>query len=317
MILTCPECATRYVVKDGSIGPKGRKVRCANCGHSWHQEADVAAMADESPLTAPPPPITSHDPEPEVEDTAPAPDAAPVDDDPAVEPPPIPEPEELPEPPEVPVQETGEEEVSQDETVASDADAPTAEELEPDTETEAGPALDEDSLPPIASDTTAEPEVAAEEPAFVPIEDDFDDDDGKKRWPMILLVGLLAVAVAAAALVAFGPPEIKERIGLAQAEQESPLTLVIEQRNTTPLEGTDDQQLSVRGRVINATDETQDVPVIQAVVTDNAGSVVKRWTIDPPTARLGPGESASFNNATVGNFPEDATLTVAVGPIAG
>lgn len=40
MILTCPECGTQYVVKDGAIPPGGRQVRCASCKHSWHQEGD-------------------------------------------------------------------------------------------------------------------------------------------------------------------------------------------------------------------------------------------------------------------------------------
>src|SRR6185437_17083321 len=42
MILTCPSCGTQYAVKDGAIPPEGRKVRCAACGHSWHQEAEQA-----------------------------------------------------------------------------------------------------------------------------------------------------------------------------------------------------------------------------------------------------------------------------------
>jgi predicted Zn finger-like uncharacterized protein len=42
MILTCPNCATQYVVKDGAIPPQGRQVRCASCKHSWHQEPEPA-----------------------------------------------------------------------------------------------------------------------------------------------------------------------------------------------------------------------------------------------------------------------------------
>src|SRR3954451_3778796 len=43
MILTCPECGTQYVVKDGAIPPEGRQVRCAACKHSWHQDPEAQA----------------------------------------------------------------------------------------------------------------------------------------------------------------------------------------------------------------------------------------------------------------------------------
>jgi len=52
MILTCPECATRYFVREGSIPDGGRKVRCAGCGHMWHADAsdltlDLNSLADD------------------------------------------------------------------------------------------------------------------------------------------------------------------------------------------------------------------------------------------------------------------------------
>ena len=47
MILTCPECSTQYVVKDGAIPAGGRQVRCASCRHSWHQEPEAPELEPE------------------------------------------------------------------------------------------------------------------------------------------------------------------------------------------------------------------------------------------------------------------------------
>ncbi|MBU1174772.1 MAG: zinc-ribbon domain-containing protein [Alphaproteobacteria bacterium] len=46
MIITCPNCQTRYQVADQAIGATGRKVMCANCHRAWkavgqpHQEQE-------------------------------------------------------------------------------------------------------------------------------------------------------------------------------------------------------------------------------------------------------------------------------------
>ena len=41
MILTCPSCDTRYSVDGSKFPAAGRTVRCAKCGHSWHQAGET------------------------------------------------------------------------------------------------------------------------------------------------------------------------------------------------------------------------------------------------------------------------------------
>jgi predicted Zn finger-like uncharacterized protein len=84
MILTCPQCATRYFVDDARIGAKGREVRCASCGNRWTATKDDAPL-DLEPVAAPveaPLPEPAHA-EPAISPNAPA-DEIPADELPKV-----------------------------------------------------------------------------------------------------------------------------------------------------------------------------------------------------------------------------------------
>lgn len=52
MILTCPECASRYFVDDSKVGAAGRVVRCASCGNSWTARNEEALDLFEEPSAA-------------------------------------------------------------------------------------------------------------------------------------------------------------------------------------------------------------------------------------------------------------------------
>ncbi len=81
MILICPECATRYDVDGAKFPADGRKVRCAKCGHVWHQPAPSAESVFEP----------EPEDEPIIQDSAPA--TRQIDPEPEAEPAVAPEPE--------------------------------------------------------------------------------------------------------------------------------------------------------------------------------------------------------------------------------
>lgn len=79
MIIICPSCETHFDVPEAALNPAGRTVRCAHCGHKWHQDPpeaedfEAASDFDDAPLPSPPPPPPPPIEEEEEEDPPPPP----------------------------------------------------------------------------------------------------------------------------------------------------------------------------------------------------------------------------------------------------
>ena len=291
MILTCPACDTKYVVKDDAIPPDGRQVRCASCKHSWHQDpenmvAEPATAADID-FGGPPPPSVD------------------VCEEPTTEAPPEAEAEGLIA--EEPQPETDDGGQSAWGEVASEPPAETVVDEDADVAMEEAPAIADEWRAPTPAATAA-----VEEEEFVgyaPIADDYGEP--RRRWPLVL--GLLVLIVAAAAAFwFFAPAEWKEQAGIAQAGA-TPLQLMITTSDRQPLES-GNELVAISGRVINPTDQEQNVPPIRAELRDKATkALVHRWTIAPPARVLAPRSSASFNSAEVDVPKGGDELTVTLG----
>lgn len=292
MILTCPNCDTQYVVKDGAIPPEGRQVRCAACKHSWHQnpEEGVATRTRTGSLA---------DPEPIAEA---APDNLPEADGESLAEATLIDPRSGPEAEERAYEEAvieGEEDAP---TIEAPISSKTAEEAVNDVGHEAEPA---------ASDWNEPPHGEAAPDTFSP----FAEDAGlepRRRSPIVAILFVAFLVILAAALFwFFAPPELKARLGITAAGA-SPLALVTTHMDRQRLES-GNELLTVTGRVINPTTKEQDIPPLQAQLKSKAGKVVYSWTIAPPARSLPAGASASFNSAEVNVPPGGDELTITLG----
>jgi predicted Zn finger-like uncharacterized protein len=290
MILTCPDCGTQYVVKDGAIPPEGRQVRCAACKHSWHQDPDSPAADSDTAA-----PIPEHD-----DAEAFAPNAG--EDDDAAEPggdgesvaeATLIEPRSGPE---------AEQRAYEEAMIEGDADAPAA----------AGPPLATGSVDSgTAEDWKEPPQAEAAPDMFSPFAENGDDELRQRSRLTTIAIVAIVIVVAAALFWFLAPPELKARLGVAAAGA-SPLALVTTHMDRQRLES-GNELLTVTGRVINPTGKEQDVPPIQAQLKNRSGKIVYSWTIQPPARSLAGGASASFNSAEV-NVPSGGDeLTITLG----
>ena len=298
MILTCPNCGTQYVVKDGAIPPAGRQVRCASCKHSWHQDPETSEATPEAMEVAAPP-IE----EPPIE-------ADRVDEDDAdetlaeatlIEPRSGPELEER----------AFEEAVIEGQTEPAAPGPPAPSDTDVESATYAGHPVGVHRREAPAEDWREPPEDEAQDDEFSPFPA-VDEVAPRRRSPIgKLLLIVLVVAALAAAFWFLAPPEWKAQLGLGVGGA-SPLALVTTHMDRQKLES-GEELLTVSGRVINPTNKEQDVPPLQAQLKDRTGKVVYRWTIQPPAPTLAPGASAGFNSAELRVPPNGEELTISIG----
>jgi len=285
MILTCPACATQYAVKDGAIPPGGRKVRCASCKHSWHQEAEsgTAAFEPAQPAETGIAPPTA-DPGEIEQPLAEIPEYAAAEGMIAEEPQPDPAPDAA-----------GDAygEMPPGENQGLDEYAPPAEALEV-------PLYDQ-------SDDGF---------ASIPAMRDDEDEPGRGRALGWLLGLVLLVVAAAAAFWFLASPELKARAGIGQAgATELELMLITKDRQKL---ASGNELLAISGRIINPTDRELPVPPIRAELRNKASkALVYKWTIAPPARSLPPRGTASFNSAQI-DIPQGGDeLTVTLGDTPG
>lgn len=269
MILTCPECGTKYVVKDGAIPDGGRKVRCASCKHSWHQDPEVTAAEVEALTEVEPDPAMGYTPEP-VEPVVDGAERAPAEE--AAAPAPV---------------------------VADEDDGrgPPADPVADETPS----ASDPRDWQPVDTGSAWAPQAAAttaDDDDFQPFTHaDDDEPTAPRRWPLVLGI-ILLIAAAVVAFWYFAPAAVKQQVGLAQGS--SPLEVMNTSNERQKLESGNDL-LTVSGRIINPTGTSQPVPPLRAELLDESKTrVIHSWMISPPVDTLSPNESSTFHSAEMG-----------------
>lgn len=315
MILTCPACGTRYVVKDGAIPPEGRQVRCASCRHSWHQDPEEgSAGAAAEPSGG--------------EWSAPA-QAAPSDEQAT-----YPDEQTSSEQPyaaaEGPAVEATDDRALHEDHTADAEEAPLAEPgflaeavPPPAWQAEPQPAFTPAAEPEEPADLASEPPPSPSHPfreatAAASVDDDYSPFAVRepvarpsRKGPIAVVLILLLIVAAAAAFWFLAPGAWKQKVGVADNSQ-TPLLLQVQQHDRQKLES-GNELFAVSGRVLNPTDQTQTVPPIKAELRNTAGKLIYSWTISPPARALPPGASAAFNSAEM-DVPQGADLlTVTLG----
>lgn len=261
MLLVCPNCSARYLVSSASLGEDGRDVRCAKCSYEWFQELDSflteEGLSDDS---------AQKQAELEILDE---PDAR-IDPDSVYE-----------------FVDAGEEKDSAEvedivEESLSDEIAPVLDDPIPDS---VKPQHDKINVPALP-EGVSRPSVSFQ----------------AKVTGYFSALALFALVLGAAVLfkqqiVSSWPPAlaIYNLAGLSVPYKGE--DLVIESLIAQVQKDVDGRDfLTLQGRVINLTNNVQQVPTLYARLRSTNGEDGEGWNIDSPLEKLEPGESFTFKS---------------------
>jgi predicted Zn finger-like uncharacterized protein len=277
MILTCPNCATRYVVPDSAIGHEGRRVRCASCKHSWFQEGAELALAPgavaATDIVAPPSPV---------------------------EQPPVAQPVERPAPPEATGPSSAPAAIEDPAPDASDGASATVQAPPTPADVPAAPYVGGATSAAAASysygDYTAPAETRRKrKPRRNPA----------RYWTIGAILFAICAAAAGGALWHFGPPGWAVSLGLAANRDQPQLLFYLPKEPERRKLPTGEEYFAFSGRIVNGADEELPVPPIVVELRDTQGRLVFSWITKADKARLKPNEEARVSESRL-DIPKNA-----------
>ncbi|MGE5546694.1 MAG: DUF3426 domain-containing protein [Solirubrobacterales bacterium] len=271
MLISCPNCATNFSVPDHALGPTGRKLKCAKCGHKWHQ----APVQPQAP---------AHEFGLDENSFPPTPPAAPprMEDDFR----PVHSPSDL-----------------DDEPIAAPAPPSAADRVTANLDLD----LDNPPIPDLGPRMSAEgrpSDLDLDAPGPEPIPSVFAAPEAKKGgtgalWLVVLLLVLAGLGGGAYyfqdRVVELWPPahDLLTDVGLRREKAGAGLEL---RPAGTPerFVHNDNEVLIVRGVIANVSDRQRPVPTMKLVLLDANKAVVQEKTAPPPVTVLDPSGTAGF-----------------------